>query len=263
MDFDDLTEDEKVRVASSFETTPELLPFIPYLLQDLWELGSSPEIIINILNKVELPSNCRLLDLACGKGALSIQIARKLRFKCYGVDLFESFIAEARQKANDLGLSEVCKFETQDINHTVKTKKNFDVVLLAAAESLLGTIDNAIKLLRQCVRSGGYIIYDGAFMNEGEVIYKPEYSVIRNYEETIRLLTTYNDQLVLEVKIPGKEIKAINDRYNEFIKKRANELLNQFPEKKELLLGYVKRQEKECEIIENDITGCVWCLQKK
>jgi len=66
----------------------------------------------------------------------------------------------------------------------------------------------------------------------------------------------------MEVKIPIEETKAINDSFTFFIKKRANELLTKFPERKDMLIGYVKEQEEECKIIENDVVGCVWCIKK-
>lgn len=262
MDFDDLSDKQKVQVAKGFDATPELIPFIPFLLQDLWELGSSPKIIIDILKSIELVQPCRVLDLACGKGAVSCKIAQELGYQTHGIDLFKPFIEEAKIKAKEFGVADLCKFEVGDINTVVQTKKNFDVVVLAAAESLLGTIDTAIQLLRQCVKSNGYIIYDGVFLNEGSVINKPEYSIIRSYEETIRLLTSHYDKIIMEVRIPIEETKAINDSFTVFIKKRANELLTKFPERKDMLIGYVKEQEEECKIIENDVVGCVWCIQK-
>jgi hypothetical protein len=51
----------------------ELYNFIPYLLQDLWEIGSSPEVIINMVKKHVGKSNLSVLDLGCGKGAVSVK----------------------------------------------------------------------------------------------------------------------------------------------------------------------------------------------
>lgn len=49
----------------------ELIPFLPYLLQDLWELGSSSEEITDLLSDYcELNEDSKILDLACGKGAV-------------------------------------------------------------------------------------------------------------------------------------------------------------------------------------------------
>jgi len=263
MNFIELTAKQQEQVAKGFDATPELIPFIPYLLQDLWELGSSPKVIVDILKSIEPLQPRRVLDLACGKGAVSCRIAKELGYHTLGIDLFKPFIIEANLRAKEFGVANLCNFEVGDINTEVQTKNNFDFVILASAESLLGNIDTAIQLLRQCVKSNGYIIYDGVFLKEGSVINRPEYAIIRSYEETIRLLTSHGDKIIMEVRIPVEEIKAINDSYLVYINNRTNELLSKFPEKKELLNGYVKRQEEECKIIESEIVGCVWCIEKR
>ena len=61
--------EEKLARSLSWETT-ELLPFLPYLLQDFWELGSDPDVMTELIEKYAGASEkIRILDLACGKGA--------------------------------------------------------------------------------------------------------------------------------------------------------------------------------------------------
>lgn len=262
MEYDDLSEQQKIQVAKGFDATPELIPFIPYLLQDLFELGSSPEIIINILASLHLGKKTKVLDLACGKGAVSIQIAHRLGFSCKGIDLFKPFIEIAREKALDAGVSHLCDFEVNDINNVIFEEKNYDVLILAAAESLLGEVDEAIGKLRNCVIDGGIIIYDGAFLNESSSLDNPDYLVIKKYADTIKQLTSYGDKIIKEVLIPAEETMTINKAYTDVIRKRADELLLKYPEKKKLFFSYIKKQEVECSIIENDLTGCIWCVKK-
>ena len=262
MEYDDLSEQQKIQVAKGFDATPELIPFIPYLLQDLSELGSSPETIIEILDSLHLNKKTKVLDLACGKGAVSIQIAQRLGFSCKGIDLFKPFIEIAREKALEAGVRHLCKFEVNDINNVIFKEKNYDVLILAAAESLLGEVDEAIGKLRNCVIDNGIIIYDGAFLNESSSLDNPDYSVIKKYADTIKQLTLYGDEIIKEVIIPAEETLAINNAYTDVIRKRADELLLKYPEKKKLFFGYIEKQEAECSIIENDLTGCIWCIKK-
>ena len=263
MDFDDLSHEEKNQVAKGFDATPELIPFIPYLLQDLWELGSSPNVIIDILKSLNLSSDAKVLDLACGKGAVSIQISDKLGFRCHGIDLFKPFIFEATNRAKEFGLTNLCSFEVESIHTAVKVKRNFDVVILASAETLLGNIDQTIQILRECIVTRGFIIFDGSYLKDKSSIKNPEYSVLKQYNKTIKLLTSQGDKLIAEIKIPIEETIAIDKRYTRLIKIRAEELSVKYPEKKSLLMKYVQKQEDECEIIEKETVGCVWCLQKK
>ena len=263
MEYDDLSEQQKIQVAKGFETTPELIPFIPYLLQDLFELGSSPDIIINILSSLHLGKKTKVLDLACGKGAVSIQIAQRLGFSCKGIDLFKPFIEIAKVKALEAAVQHLCKFEVNDINNVIFKEKNYDVLILAAAESLLGEVDEAIGKLRNCVVDGGIIIYDGAFLNQSSSLDNPDYSVIKKYADTTKQLTSFGDEIIKEVIVTSEETMKINNTYNDVIRMRANELALIHPDKKKLLFDYVKKQEDECSIIENDLTGCIWCVKKK
>lgn len=262
MEYDDLNDEQKVQVAKGFDATPELIPFIPYLLQDLFELGSSPKIIIELLKSVDLKEDSIVLDLACGKGAVSIQIAKSLGFSCKGIDLFKPFVEFANNKAVEEGVKHLCRFEVNDIKTAVQNERNYDVVILASAETLLGEIHNTIGELRNCIRNGGFIIYDGSYLNDESSLKNPDYFVIKNYNTTIKQLTSFGDVIINEVVIPLDETISIDKMFTEVIRERANELAEKYPDRKKLFCDYVKKQEEECSIIETDITGCVWCIRK-
>jgi len=262
MNFNDLTNEQKIQVAKGFDATPEMIPFIPYLLQDLWALGSSPHLIIKILKSLNLPESSKVIDLACGKGAVSCKIADELRFKVLGIDLFGPFIDIAKQKAEKYKVEKLCTFRVEDADTAVNTYKNFDVIILASAESLLGNIENSILSLRKCVRQNGYIIFDGSYLLEDARIDNPDYAVIKNYKSTVTALRSQGDEIVQEVFIPAEETKKVNDEYTELIRIRAEELSIRHPDKENLLLDYVRKQEEECKIIENEIAGCIWCIRK-
>jgi 2-polyprenyl-3-methyl-5-hydroxy-6-metoxy-1,4-benzoquinol methylase len=262
MEYLDLSDYQKIQVAKGFDATPELIPFIPHLLQDLFELGSSPEIIVDILDSLHLNKKTKVLDLACGKGAVSINIAKQLGFACKGIDLFKPFVETANVKALEAGVHSLCNFEVMDINNAVEKARDYDVVILASAESLLGEVNEAVGLLRKCIRKGGIIIYDGAYLNENSSIANPDYSVIKMYKETLKQLTSHGDEIIREMIVPSEETMNINNAYTDAIRIRANELVLIHPDKKKLFLSYVEKQEEECSIIEKDITGCVWCIKK-
>ena len=65
----------------------ELFPYLPYILQDLWEIGADPTIIIKLIDK-RFPNSDKLkvLDLGCGKGAVSIKVSQKFGYHCLGID---------------------------------------------------------------------------------------------------------------------------------------------------------------------------------
>ncbi len=125
------TEEKLVR-SLSWETT-ELLPFLPYLLQDFWELGSDPDIMADLIQKhVCISDQTSVLDLACGKGAVAVKVAQKLQVHVKGIDLIPEFIEYAVQKAKELNVNNLCEFLLDDINEAVKTEKDYDCVVFGA-----------------------------------------------------------------------------------------------------------------------------------
>ncbi|MCL2752709.1 MAG: class I SAM-dependent methyltransferase [Defluviitaleaceae bacterium] len=101
---------EKLAGSLTAETT-ELIPFLPYLLQDFWEIGSEPNIMIELLQQyATLPKDSKVLDLACGKGAVSVKMAHQLKLQIKGVDIIPDFVKFAVQKAEEYSVSHLCEF---------------------------------------------------------------------------------------------------------------------------------------------------------
>ena len=77
-----MTDQIEQSIADSLEADQNLLPHMPFLLQDLWALGSSVDHILELTASLDLkPDQTRILDLGCGKGAAAIQIAERFGFR--------------------------------------------------------------------------------------------------------------------------------------------------------------------------------------
>lgn len=258
-----MTEERRDEIAESLETTPELLPFIPELLADIWVLGSSPDHIVDLLRSLELPrDSTRVLELGCGKGAVAITVAQQLGFRVYGIDLFEPFIREARKRAGKLGVDPLCRFACSDMHDTIRKARGFDVVVYAAVGGLLGTFDECVGKLRRCARPGGYMIIDDGFLSSEEKIKRPGYEHYVSHDETLRQLTAHGDALLREIIVPTEEMQKYNKRSTELIRQAAKGLSNRHPELAEAFTEYVEGQEQECEILETRITGTIWLLKR-
>lgn len=86
--------DVEMKLAKSLTAdTTELIPYLPYILQDLWEMGASPDNIYHLISKhVEVSEKTRVLDPACGKGAVSVHPAKAAGLKVKGIDIIPGFI---------------------------------------------------------------------------------------------------------------------------------------------------------------------------
>ncbi len=79
-----------------------LYPYLPYILQDLWEIGASPEVVHELVKRHRTDhSNLKILDLGCGSGKHDILFAKE-NFNVCGVDMSEDMITIAKQSGQDL-----------------------------------------------------------------------------------------------------------------------------------------------------------------
>jgi len=255
--------EEKLALSLTAETT-ELLPFLPYLLQDFWEIGSNPDVMIELIDKyVNLPNNVMILDLACGKGAVSIKVAQKLRIKVKGIDLTSEFIEFAAQKAKEFNVDDLCEFVVDDINESVKTETNYDCVIFGAVGSVLGDPVETINKLKATVKSGGYILIDEAYL--------PDENKRKNvrYNNTVYLTKQQWSTLFEETGLELIETAFCSNSGNldsgsgmAAITVRANELIEKHPDKKAIFEGYIRSQQNEYDDIEDSLVCVTWILKK-
>ena len=253
--------EEKLACSLTAETT-ELIPFLPYLLQDLWELGSNPREMIRLTKKhMPLSEHTRILDLASGKGAVSITIAKELAVNVYGFDLLPAFIEYANKKAKELNVSALCHFAVANVNDVVNTEANYDCVIFGAAGNILGDPAETLSKLCQTVKQGGFILIDEGYLpgdsDNDAVKYK-------NYEyltrgQWLRLFADSGLKLVEEA--PNVEEYDF-DSDNRAIAARAEELTAKHPEKRKIFGLYIQSQLNECEDLESNVVGVTWMLQK-
>lgn len=250
-----MTVEEKLAKSLTAESV-ELIPYLPYLLQDLWELGASPKDIVEMITRhIPVSKETKVLDLACGKGAVSVNLAKELGCLVKGIDLIPEFIDFAVQKAQEFGVGELCDFAVGDITELVKTEKDYDIVILGAAGDVLGNSEETIKLLKKTVKNGGYIIIDDAYGNDES---NPQYPT---KEQWLEIFDKTGIKLIEDKVIDDDEIARLNDEQQKWIIKRANELKEKFPEKVCLFDSYIQIQQDECNELENEISGVTMLLK--
>ncbi len=258
-----LTAQQERDLIISLEANKELLPYLPDLLSDLWELGSFPSLYVDMLRSLSLnPKETKVLDLGTGKGAVAVTLAQALGFYTVGVDLTDSFLEDAKRQALKRGVAEHCKFYHEDIREMLKKAHHYDLVIFVSMGGLLGNWKKTVGHLRKTVRPGGYILIDDGFYKEGGHVEKIGYGHYASYSKTFKALTTYGDTLIKEIIHPDAEVAAKNRDYMTAIKKRSLSLSKAHPEIAESLRWYIWNQEEECQILESSITGACWLLQR-
>lgn len=257
-----MVENLEKSISDSLETDQKLLPYMPFLLQDLWALGSSVDDIIAAISSLDLPAGkTHVLDLGCGKGAVSVQVASKFGYNVVGIDAMEPFLNIAREKAIEYRVADRCQFVNQDILDYVSSGRDFNMVILAALGGIFGSITDTVAALRTQIKSDGYILIDDGYLKSMERLDRNGYEYCRNYDETIRELSAHGDRIIKEISTTEFSIR-INEEYQRTIEKRGQELIKGHPELEQDINEYIRLQAEECHIIDTLIEGMLWILQR-
>jgi D-alanine-D-alanine ligase-like ATP-grasp enzyme/SAM-dependent methyltransferase len=107
----------------------------------------------------------RILDLCCGQGRHSIELARRYpRLKLHGHDQSNYLIKLARQRASTLGVSARCKFTEGDCRTIPYPPDTFDLVLIMGNSfGYFSSSASDLQVLRECFRvsrAGAHIVLD-------------------------------------------------------------------------------------------------------
>lgn len=237
----------------------DIIPFLPYLLQDLWELGSSAAEMLALLRQhVTVSPGFAALDLGCGKGAVSVALASQLGVRCRGIDIMDDFIRTAKQKAAECGVSHLCEFVAGNIINAVGSEQGYDLVIYGAVGDVLGTRAEILHAIKSAVRPGGYILLDDAYRpDDVENPLSGEYPTLAEWHT---LIESAGLSLIALSEAPERPEDDARDF--ELIRNRARELSDAYPQHREMFERYVQNQRNEYDDLAERIVGVVFLLQK-
>lgn len=226
-------------------TSDELESYIPELLKGLWELGSMPEYIIELIGRNNLGKGKNIIDLGCGKGAVLVNLAKQFDIKAIGVDIVSDFIEEANKYAKNYGVSDKIIFKTEDIIETLNKTSRQDIVIYGYDSEILGNLHNTLRQLTKCIKKGAYIILEFMFSDQltEEVITEKEMNEI---------IVQAGYHILDRIDWNREKLKHTNLFNTEIIEDNVKRLASQYPDKKEILNEYLQNQIHECEELEND-----------
>ena len=253
----------KERLAESLTaSTTDIIPYLPYLLQDFWSLASDSGEMIKLLKEyTNFGAEHKVIDLACGKGAVSIGLAEEFGCMVKGIDLISEFIEEACQKSEEYGVASLCAFVTGDVNQAVCTEQNYDLAVWGGAGDLLGGYRETLVGISRTVKYGGYIMLDEAYIKEGsDLRFYHDYLTLTQWKEIFSELELTEVARLENEQIgdPGEYAEDLNH-----IRKRAEELAERHAEKRVMFEEYVKTQQNEYEDLQDGVIGTLWLLKKQ
>lgn len=231
-----------------------IIPYLPYILHDFWEIGSNPETIIQ-LTKIHAKNDAPLkaLDLGCGKGAVAVKMAFELGCECFGIDAISEFVTIAEAKAAEFGVGDLCSFKAGDVREMVKTAGKYDVIILGAIGPVFGNYHETLSLLNPNLNPNGVFIIDDGYMDDQSSFLRP--NVLRK-NEMLQQISDAGFHLIDEVVV-APDLNAAENYDIEFqnLSKRCLELAAKYPGKAAIFENYMKRQKEEY----NDLKTLIIC----
>jgi len=251
--------EESVTIAMD-GTDPELFPYLPYILQDLWEIGAVAETIITAIKRhFEGFADLKILDLGCGKGAVSIKLAKEFNCQCYGIDAILEFIDFAREKAKEWDVHHLCNFEYYDIRTKIDELENFDVIILGSIGWVFGNYQQTMSILKKHLTEEGVVILDDGYLPDDSTFKHDQ--VIEKLQLTEQIENA--GMVLIDEIINENEIMISSDVHIfEKVSQRCLELMEKYPDKKSLFEDYIKQQEVENKVLEEEVICSTMVLKK-
>ena len=115
------------------------------------------EAIPELTEELRLRPGCTLLDLACGRGAYGLLVAKQARTSLIGVDFSAQALTEAREQAARMGVSNA-SFRVGELTATGLPDASVEAVLCTDAIQFPDEPASAYDEIRRVLKPGGRVV---------------------------------------------------------------------------------------------------------
>jgi SAM-dependent methyltransferase len=105
-----------------------------------------------------LQPEVRQLDLACGKGEMLCRWAQTYGISGVGVDISTVFLNAARERADELGVTDKLTLVQEDAGKYPQATHDFDIVSCIGATWIGNGLEGTLELMKQSLKPDGLIL---------------------------------------------------------------------------------------------------------
>ena len=242
---------------STFDKTWEtVIKHVPYLFQDFNVFGFDSSQLETLLKKyVGKRETCRMFEVNCGKGEMSIQLAKAFDYKVKGFDLISDFVTMAKERADAIHVEHICEFSFGNSADELLKEDSYDLIIYDATTTQIGSPEESMLIVADSVHEDGYIVLRVML----DIRENPSYAIEGDWKEAIsmanlRVVDQKYEDLSAFKQQEGKRLK--------FIEERINELTFIYPQHDDDLRTYLKRRKRQYDDLDKGLMGITMLIGK-
>lgn len=249
-------------VARSVDAPASLVPYFEQLFAGMPSLGSSPRRLTNSLHAAGVEQGARVLDLACGKGAIAVELARRLGCSVTAVDACPAFLEEGRRRAANAGVANRVRFIESDVRAfaraAARARRRWDAALMIG----LLPIEEAAPMLRTLVRSRGIYAIDDVFRDTNLTSRRSEFLTVPTRSECREIIEASGDRLIaVDVTSPSR-LRALNDSLYKRLAQNARALRASTPSLARDLEAFLSNQRHANRLLGGQLRPAIWFAER-
>lgn len=248
----------------SVDAGMKLRPVLPELFAEFDTLGLPTHTLISLLRRARtsgqirpLTPASRVLDLACGKGAMAIALARSFGCRATGVDGCDVFIEAAAEASAHAGVSHLCTWVLADVREWRPPADTYDIAMMIGLDG----VAEAAPVLRRATRQGGVYVMDEA-VRMARHVDAAEYPDVPLAREIGAFIEGLGDEVVVAKVLRPDEARANHRVTLERLSRAARRITRARPGLKEELTKFVKRHRDASVVLEGPLRPSWWIVRR-
>ncbi|MBY8983224.1 MAG: class I SAM-dependent methyltransferase [Candidatus Lokiarchaeota archaeon] len=154
-----------------------------------------------------LPPDLHIIDVGCGTGQQTLELAKLTNSKVIGLDNYQPFLDELKRKADIQGLSNRIEILNQSMFEMNFESNYFDIIWSEGAVYIYG-FEKALGDWRKLLKKKGYfVVSEICWFKENPPIelskfWKNECPFMKSIEENIKMIESKGFNLISHFKLP-------------------------------------------------------------